>query len=136
MNEIKKSFYSFDIWLEVVKSFHLNIEDLCKMNQGDYINLIFLGDCCLPSEIKKGDGDKIVSAEDFFKDVKVYTYVHYKDYKGMLKMGKEWKNFDWEVEYMGNFIEPFENISKLSRIGWKGPCIPYKYLKFCPDIKI
>ena len=146
-------------WLNLTTPFHMTVRDLMSMKHGDTIDIVFLNkDFMNFDNLSAASNDNrsleplVINPKDFFLDkkyntVKSYIYVHNNSYSGIINFGKEWKNFDWQLEIYDTFksrdemVKEFghEEMNKFkpkmeTRIGWKGPCIAVKNLDFCPDI--
>ncbi len=126
-------------WVYITKPFHFNVRSLLSLKEGDTLEFIFLSHN--DNDYFDEDNCAIYKPLDFFKEMKIisYNYIHKDNYSGYVKFGKEWKEFDWQIEtYPHSFTFDYENvdIKYNMRVGFNGPCIDIRNIEFCPDIML
>lgn len=135
----------YKYWLDLSLPFHLNVKDLLSMKEGDTMNVLFINAGFI--DTSQVPGNITYKPEEFLTEkitkVKTYTYYHIKNLKGKLKLGKNWIDFDWDIEIYNDRYSSSSlysgidsSINLNARVGWRGPCIPSKCLYFMPEVFI
>jgi len=158
MNSLWKHPLPLHLFIDETIGFHLRISDIEKLNPGDQIEFI-----CLDRNIwdltDHNEENKVTSVTKFFEKGYQGTYIHQQGLQGTIlfkDIDTEPQNFEFHIEWCKgswyplkngklksdeqfNFPEQYENKSwdaynSLTRIGWRGPMILKKWIKYLPKI--
>jgi hypothetical protein len=158
MNSIWSHPFPLQIYINETYPFHLRIKNITKLNKGDKLELICL-DKNIDDLTSHHEKEKVMAPINFFDKSYKGTYIHDHDLCGTfqfeniddepqffefhiewnelrwypLKDGKLQSNeqFDFPIEYENKSWKEF---SDNTRIGWRGPMLLKKHLKYTPKI--
>jgi len=157
MNSLWRHPLSLDLFLTETYPFHLRIKNIIKLNKGDKLDIICL-DRNLYDLTSHHEENKVLSPINFFDKSYKGVYIHDHNLSGTFIFDNildnepfefhiEWKNNSWyplkdgklQSDEQFTFPIEFENKSWndfniMTRIGWRGPMLLKKHLKYLPKI--